>query len=372
MPPIPLSTLLSFPFKDPAWFKKLLILSLVILVSSAIPIFPLILVAGYMARLARRIARGEGGPALPEWDDLGGIFKDGWRPFAAAFTWMLPFIALMFGGWLFVMLPTVFLPQSQGGFEGGNLGFSELLFFASMLIGWGGMMLAGLLSVVAGIALPAALTHSAVKDQYAAAFRLKEWGHIFTQNLGGFVVAYLVTFGMSLVFTLLMQVLVITILLCWAVPILAIGFYSYLYVVSAALFGEAYRVGADKALWKKVQSAQVPAPLPDSTPAAAPAEPASPAVEAVPATPAKKTRKPAVKTSQEPVAPVEPASAGETLEQPSAVPAEVQPPADLPSDATLVQEAPVKPAPAPEDNASDATWIEPPADPPSSAPEQQG
>ena len=72
----PLSTLLSFPFKDPDWFKKLLILALLIFLSSAIPIIPLIFAVGYMARLARRMVVGRGEPALPEWDDLGGIFRD--------------------------------------------------------------------------------------------------------------------------------------------------------------------------------------------------------------------------------------------------------------------------------------------------------
>lgn len=336
MPSTPLSTLLAFPFQDRSWFKKLLILALILLVSSAIPILPLILIAGYMARLARRLARGEGSPALPAWDDLGGIFKDGWRPFAAAFTWLLPAFALLFTGWLFLMISTVFLPQYTSNYRWDNLGASEVLYFISMLLGWGAMLAGGVISLLLGIVLPAAITHSAVKDEYAAAFRLKEWGPIFTANLGGFLTAYLVTFGISLVFTLLMQVLVVTILLCWAVPILAFAFSAYLYPVSAALFGEAYRVGSDKLALKK--AAEPPAPLP---------EPATSAAE-IPA--------PAV-------APTSPALAVEPAET-----------------VTLIPEPPAKPARKPRKPAakpdtaspSDETLIQPPAEPPAGEPDEQG
>jgi hypothetical protein len=349
MTPTPLSTLLSFPFQDRSWFKKLLILALIILVSGAVPILPLILIAGYMARLARRVAKGEGAPTLPDWDDLGGIFKEGWRPFAAAFTWLLPVFALLFVGWLFTILPMTFLPGYQTGYRDNNIAPGEFFFTLSMVIGWGGMISAGLLSLLLGIFLPAGITHSAVKDEYAAAFRLKEWGPIFTANLGGFLLAYLVTFAISLVFALLMQVLVITILLCWAVPILAVAFSAYLYVVSAALFGEAYRVGVDKLALKK--AAEPPAPLPKPAPRAfkapAPAAvPASPVVPAEPAAaetllteaPAKAARKPR-KAAAKPAGALPPDA---TLMEPPAVPAEAEPPTVSPSDATLIQ-PPVEP-----------------------------
>jgi hypothetical protein len=66
----------SFVSEDPDWAKKILIGGLFALASFFL--VGAFFVAGYFARLVKRVAAGEPLP-LPEWDDLGGIFNDGLR-----------------------------------------------------------------------------------------------------------------------------------------------------------------------------------------------------------------------------------------------------------------------------------------------------
>lgn len=242
-----LSTLLSFPFKDPAWFKKLFILGLVMLASVVIPILPWVLVTGYLARLVRRVVVEKAAPTLPEWDDLGGIFNDGWRPFAAAFTLMLPVMALFFVAWSLSILPSI-SPLSQMWSGDQNIDpYEFLVLMTTNVFGIGAISIASLTMLVITFLLPAALVHTIVRQEYTAAFHFKEWWPIFTSNLSGFIVAYAVSYGISLIFGFLTQILFITILLCCLIPFLIFGYSSYFNVVYAALFADAYRLGAAKA-----------------------------------------------------------------------------------------------------------------------------
>ena len=63
-----------FVVDDPDWLKKVLIGGAFTLAS--VLIVGLFFVAGYWVRLLKRVAAGEARP-LPEWDDLGDIFKEG-------------------------------------------------------------------------------------------------------------------------------------------------------------------------------------------------------------------------------------------------------------------------------------------------------
>src|SRR5260221_12523598 len=64
----------GFVLEDPDWVKKVLIGGAFVLLSMGI--VGAFFVAGYWARLLRRVAAGDPRP-LPEWDDLGGISSDG-------------------------------------------------------------------------------------------------------------------------------------------------------------------------------------------------------------------------------------------------------------------------------------------------------
>jgi hypothetical protein len=344
----PLSTLLSFPFKDPAWFKKLLILALMIFLSSAIPIIPLIFVAGYMARLSRRMVVEKGAPTMPEWDDLGGIFRDGWRPFAVVFTYLLPVIAIFFIVWLVVFLPMMAIPSMWSGNGNQNLSPGEfMLFVTSNLVAIAGFGFAGLVSLLLTLFLPAAAIHSVVKEKYSSAFHLKEWWPVFAANLGGFFLAFVMTIVLNLAFGLVSMILFFTIILCCLLPFLTYGFSAYFYAVYAALCADAYRVGEDRALSSGKLKLEPPTPL-GTPPSEALPEPA-PSAEVEP--------EPDVESTPS-VAPEAPASASEPMQTMVQMPAakpESQPEGkpNPVADATLVQ--PLEPS------AGSQTIIKPPS-----------
>ncbi len=296
----PLSTLLTFPFKDPAWFKKLLILALMIFLASAVPIIPLIFVAGYMARLARRIVVDKAGPVLPEWDDLGGIFRDGWRPLAVIFTYLLPIIIIFSVVWLVAFLPMMAVSSSWSGTGNQNMDPGEfVIFMLSNLAAVAGFAFAGVISLLLSIVLPAAAVHSVVKEKYSSAFHLKAWWPIFAANFGGFFLAFVMSIVLNLAFGLVSMVLFFTIILCCLLPFITYGFQAYFYVAYAALCAEAYRVGEEKAAASGKLKLEPPTPpaappdeaLPEETPSveaepdlesAPPVEPEAPAAVSEP------------------------------------------------------------------------------------------
>jgi hypothetical protein len=305
----PLSTLLFFAFKDPHWFKKLLILALLIFLSSVIPIIPLIFVVGYMARLARQMVVGRGEPRLPEWDDLGGIFLDGWRPFAVVVTYLIPVIIISIMVFLVMFLPLMASPSVWSG-NNQNVNPGQLaLILTTNLLGLAGIVFIGLASLVFTLFLPAVAVHSVVKAKYAAAFQFKEWWTIFAANLGGFFIVLGMSIVLNLAFGLISMVLLFTIISCCLLPFLTYGFTAYFYVVYAALCADAYRVGEEKGLASGKLLLGPPTPpaepvsevLPESTPESETGEESTPAVEAeAPAAEAKSDQTMTSTLSEEP------------------------------------------------------------------------
>ena len=333
----PLSTLLTFPFKDPAWFKKLLILALMIFLASAVPIIPLIFVAGYMARLARRMVVDKAGPVLPEWDDLGGIFRDGWRPLVVILTYMLPIIIIFSVVWLVAFLPMMALSSASSGYGNQNMDPGAfVLFLLSNLTAVAGFAFAGLISLLLSIVLPAAVVHSVVKEKYSAAFHLKAWWPIFAANFSGFFVAFALSIGLNLVFGLVSMVLFFTIILCCLLPFLTYGFQAYFYVAYAALCAEAYRVGEEKATASGKLKLEPPTP-PAAPPDEAPYEQA-PSVEAdvepeAPAAVSEPVQTPVEELVAEPQPEPEPHSAPSAADEFTLV----EPPKPAPDSATIIQ-----------------------------------
>jgi hypothetical protein len=337
----PLSTLLTFPFKDPHWFKKLLILALMIFLASAVPIIPLIFVAGYMARLARRIVVEKSRPELPEWDDLGGIFRDGWRPLAVILTYMLPIIIIFSVVWLVAFLPMMAVSSSWSGYGNQSMDPGEfVVFMLSNLAAVAGLSFAGLISLLLAFVLPAAAVHSVVKEKYSAAFHFKAWWPVFAANLAGFFAAFALSIGLNLAFGIVSMVLFFTVCLCCFLPFLTYGFQAYFYVAYAALCAEAYRVGEEKATASGKLKLEPPTP------------PAAPPDEALP------EEAPSIDAEVEPEAPAAAWEPGQTLVgEPAAAPQPEPEPRSEPSaadDFTLVQ--------PPEQAHDSQTIIQPPAD----------
>ncbi len=203
---------LRFVIKDPEWIKKVLIGGLFTLLSCLI--VGAFFVAGYWARLVKRVAAGEARP-LPDWDDLGGIFGDGLRIVGLYFIYTL-------GAGLIVGIPAgagVLLLISAGAAAGrsedaggavaalGGLGLTGL--YALFLI----------LMLALSLYLPAAFVRVILKDDFGAGFAFRETLAFIRANLGNY--------ALSLVLYLLASfVAQFGVLLC-CVGVFPIAFWGY-------------------------------------------------------------------------------------------------------------------------------------------------
>jgi hypothetical protein len=234
---VDVSKALTYPFDDKDWLMKISIASLLILVSF-IPVFPVVLLLGYLAEIIRRIVLEQQSPSLPEWEDLSTYFKSGFRLFTAGAVYLIPATVLIVIGYAGMILPVVLIDSGFLG-EGEAVG----IMIAGYLVGFGLMGIGAMISMVTGVILPVAGTHVIVQGDFSAAFRFGEIWRIFKSNWAGFLIAFLVLIGGIVVLYYGSYFLVATVILCCLYPFATCFISAYLGFVGAALFGEAYRVG---------------------------------------------------------------------------------------------------------------------------------
>jgi hypothetical protein len=176
-----------FVVDDPEWVKKILIGGAFALASALI--VGLFFVAGYWVRLLKGVAAGEARP-LPEWDDLGGIFRDG-----------LPIVGVYLVSMLGVVLVVAGFGCAGGLVVFGLGGLGRGGHQASDAVGaLAGIGIAGLyvvfilLTVALSLYLPAAFVRVALRGEFKDGF---DWRANFE-----FIRANLANYALSLVFYL--------------------------------------------------------------------------------------------------------------------------------------------------------------------------
>jgi hypothetical protein len=180
----------TFVTEDPAWVTKILIGGVFTFASSFL--VGAFFVAGYWARVLRRVAAGEPRP-LPDWDDLGGIFTDG-----------LPIVGLyvVYGLAAVVVLgiPTVAvlgLTAAAGAFahhaDGVRSGL-EALGAAGFAALYG---IFALLALVANLFFPAILARAAFSNRFREGFAWPQIVAFLRANLANYVLALLAYFVAS-------------------------------------------------------------------------------------------------------------------------------------------------------------------------------
>ncbi len=239
-----LKSLVRFPFQGPDAKNRLVVGSALTLAGFFIPVIPNIITFGYSLRILRQTTQGEE-PTLSAWDNWGQLFVDGLRALVVILAYTLPGIIVLVGGYGLYIASILAASASTGASRGGDAAaLAALAPLGGMVVMFFALFVGMLLLYLGYAALSVAGPHFALKDQVAAAFRVREWWAVLRANWLGFAVAWVVVAGLAYVLTIVTMLLWYSCVLCCLVPFVAapLGFYVQLLVV--ALFGQAYHEGA--------------------------------------------------------------------------------------------------------------------------------
>jgi hypothetical protein len=230
-----LGHLLYFPVENSEARKNFLVGGLVILASFIIPILPYLLAIGYVMRIMRQVIDGEKPHMIP-WDDWEGMLKDGLKLFGVRFIYSLPLLLVF----LPVMLLFFVTPFLAAVLENENIFFISFLIFPIFMV----CLLP--FSLAFALIIPAPEAHVAASGQFGAGFRIGEWWPIFRKNIGGFLVAFLIIYGVSMVVSVAFQIIFMTVILLCLMPFILPAYSFYILLVQHTLFAQAYREGREK------------------------------------------------------------------------------------------------------------------------------
>ena len=211
----------TFVFDDDDWIKKLAIggaiaLGAVILMPLlGLGILLLFPIAGYMLEVLKNVRDGQARP-LPEWDDLGGLFKTGFFVSLIMVVYNLPALVFACAGGLASSAPEFVDPEVA----------SSLIFLGTCF-----NCIQFILSVAASLIFPAGLIRYAQYETFGSAF---QFGAIFSfigNNIGDYIIALVLSWVASFI-------AFFGILLC-LVGVLFTTFWALL--VSANLYGQLAR-----------------------------------------------------------------------------------------------------------------------------------
>jgi len=238
-----LKELFTFPFKDPRWKSKLLIAAGVNVAALFIPLLPKFFLMGYYRQIMQRIICGDGEPDLPEWQDWGRLFTDGFKLWAANIIYTFPALLLVSAGMVMMFIPLFLLPILRDGNSSGALSMFAAL---GALLGSLLMAIGTPISLVLGLAAAAALGHVVARGEFMAALRPAEWWPILRANLGGFILAQFITLATFTAVTMILQVLIYSIVLACLAPFLLIALSTWIQWICYTLYAQAYLGGMRK------------------------------------------------------------------------------------------------------------------------------
>jgi hypothetical protein len=109
------------------------------------------------------------------------------------------------------------------------------------------MLLGMVLMLLTVIFIPPALGNLIAKDEFGAAFRIRDWWPVLKANLPGYVIAVMLSLGAFYLLYFLVFLFYATIVLCFILPLL-LAFIGFLCgMLALGLFAIAYRDGLKKA-----------------------------------------------------------------------------------------------------------------------------
>jgi hypothetical protein len=170
-------------------------------------------------------------PELPEWDDWGGLIKDGLRVYGAGLIYTLPAILAFLVSFAVLLVST--LPAADRG----TIEPWMLILWLSFPIGF---TLAMILAIPGQVFGQVAISHLVATDRFSAAFQVKELWAIFRANVGGFFLTWVISYAASFALIFVSQFLVYTLVFCVVYPLVIAAGTIYLALVSYALYAQVY------------------------------------------------------------------------------------------------------------------------------------
>ncbi|MBN1427568.1 MAG: DUF4013 domain-containing protein [Anaerolineae bacterium] len=231
--------LFRFPLDDPRWKNKALIGGLLAFAGYyfSLPLFVLMLpLNGYGIRVMRHNAKGEP-PALPEWDDWGGLFADGLRSWVVILVYNLPVFVLTSCSMLALIPSFLAIPAMSNEELTGIAIVSVMGSYAVFFVMMGIIMLISLplnyLSLVA-------MTRMAVTSSLNSAFEFRNVWQLARKGFKNYIVAYLVYLGVLMGLSMIISISAYTVVLCCLYPFLLALLVVYSQVFMGTVFGMAY------------------------------------------------------------------------------------------------------------------------------------
>jgi hypothetical protein len=174
---------IGFVFEDQDWISKVLIGALITFLSFLI--LPAFLLFGYSLEITKRVLRGDPQP-LPPWTELGDLFVKGVMVVIIGIVYALPIIIIN------VCATPIWIIADNSR----NVGTAETL---SGLASFGVGCLSFLWAIVMSIVLPAALARFADTGELRDAFQFGDILRFVQDNLGTYIVVFLVIWVASLI-----------------------------------------------------------------------------------------------------------------------------------------------------------------------------
>jgi len=235
-----IQSILLYPIRDSAARKNFLIAAALMFANFIIPILPMFLLMGYVARIMRQVIDEKREPSMPEWDDWNSFLTDGLRIWGFRMVITLPLLILMFGGMgLFFIFLFFGASQTNSQHTSPFLVAAPLAFSMFILVFM-------ILAIPLGIVSMVGSTHVVAKRSLSAGFDFKEWWPIFWNNLGTFIVYYLVAMAVSYILVFAVQILFFTLILICLVPFIFPAIMAYMFLIQDVLFSYAYSQGREK------------------------------------------------------------------------------------------------------------------------------
>jgi hypothetical protein len=231
-----IAELITFPFATAESRKNFLLGCLAMFAAFFIPLIPTIIVYGYIAKIVRKVADGEA-PSMPAWDDFNEMLIDGLRLYGVKLIISLPLLLIVFAG-----MGTYFVGSMIVVFQD-DPNLMNTLFPIIFLVFGVTMCIALPLGIISTlIAYPAAI-HAVMKRRFAAGFEIREWWPILRVNFGGFLLAILITYAVSFLCSMGIQILMFTIILICLLPLVMPAIMFYMLLIPELLVAQAYRDG---------------------------------------------------------------------------------------------------------------------------------